>query len=216
MKKTSQALTLVELIVSTVIVSMVVAGVFSAQYALRRMSEAGGRDVASNIQVKAVAESVRMAARSLHGDPGNKGFYFSAATKTFCLRHDTGSPATPWDYTNDNWTCYTQIGAKVYTCEFPSTTVCPASGVCIDPIPAVVDMVCPATTFVGQLATDQFTNAVIPAPEVMANAAAGVYYFEMTFVGRQDPTAATVSLTSKGTDDNPQTVVKIRENAAGF
>ena len=208
MKENSRAVTLVELIISSLIVSMVVAGVFSAEYALRRMNETGAKDATLNIQAQSVAESVRATVRTLHGDisAASNGFYFNQPTKTFCFRHDVLSAGqyTPENYADDDWTCYTQIGVKVYSCERS-----PASA-------------CPNTAFlVGELVSDQFTNAVILAlgPGITTNSATGEYYFQMTFVGRLDPSAgaavAAGSLTA-GTEDNPQTVIKIRENAPGF
>ncbi len=205
MKNISRAFTLVELILAAVIVSIVVAGVFSAEYALRRMNESGAKDVNVNIQVKSIAEAVRGTMRTLHGDLtgacSNHGIYANdSSDNTVCFRHDFGS--TPGVYTDDKWTCYTLVGTSMYTCEKDSATPCSN-----------------ANTFVGQLVGDEFTNAAIPDPTVTCDSTTGEYYFEMTFVGRQEPSAnaaVTAGSLTSGTETNPQVVIKIRENAPGF
>jgi hypothetical protein len=188
---------------------MVVIGVFSADYALRRINETGSQDVSLNIQAKVVAESVRVRARALHGDPLDTGFYRDTGTQTFCFRHDdvSGGVITPNNYTDDMHSCYTQIGTTVYLCEKAAAAACLNTDL-----------------RVGQLVSDQFTKAAIPLPAVTVTAA-GDYYFEMTLVGRLDPSAgaacspaactAGATLTA-GTAANPQVVIKIQENAAGF
>ena len=213
MKIKKSAVTIAELIISTLIVSMVVVGVFSADYALRRMGESGARDVTVNIQTRSVAESVRDSVRKVLGalvqplTSDETGIDISTATKTICFRHDVQDGTgqfTPANNADDNWTCYTQIGTVVHRCEQLVAAACVAA----DPS-------------VGSLVSDQFTHATILAlgPVVTSNPVTGEYFFEMTFVGRQDPSAGaafTAGSLSSGTDTNPQTVIKIRENAAGF
>ena len=208
MKRIRSGVTLVELIISAMIVSMVIAGVFSAEYALRRISESGATNVVTNINVKAVAEAVRASARRLHGDPTtDTGFYFSA--HTLCFRHEdvSGGFITPEKYSDDVNTCYTLIGTDMHTCEHAP-----------DPSPCVI-----SDTVVGQLVSDQFDGASIPLPDVVADPVTGEFYFEMTLVGRKDPAAGVAcspcgigATLTGGTADNPQVVINIRENAAGF
>jgi hypothetical protein len=202
MKKKISAVTLVELIIASLIVSMVVAGVFSAEYALRRTSETGSEDTRTGIQTKALAAIVRSSIRAVHGYIGNTGISTNLGTKTMCFRHDIavlpGPQYSPDNYNDDSWTCYTQIVTNVYRCERT-----PNAGVCTN-----------ADTLVGALASDQFTNGIITAlgPTITTNVATGELSFKMTLVGRKDPTGATANL-GKGTDTNPQSVVNIFESA---
>jgi len=203
MKIKFSAVTLVELIVSTLIVSMVVAGVFSAESPLRRTNENGAGDVQTIVQTKALADGVRAALKNLHGDPANHGITILdpiGTNKTICFRHDNS--ITPNLYTDDNHTCFTQIGTNVYRCEQLPPSAC-----------ANTDLL------VGALVADQFTNAIITAqgPRVILDS--GLYNFEMTFVGRRDPTANAAidpgNILGNGDEANPQAVVRVFETA-GF
>jgi Tfp pilus assembly protein PilV len=201
MKKINSAVTLVELILSTLIVAMVVAGVFAAEYALRRINESGAQDIKTSLKARAVAESVRATVKTLQGDlsQGDNACYTGIVhhpdiSQTLCFRYDMNS--TAGTCTDDTWKCYTQIGVDVYSCirttaSWPTLpTACGASD-----------------TWVGQLASDQFTSGAVPSH--VAKSATGEYYFQMTFIGRDDPSLAK-SMT------NPETRITIRESAPGF
>jgi hypothetical protein len=201
------AVTLVELIIATLIVSMVIAGVFSAEYALRRTNENGSGDTQTAIQTKSLADAVRSAVKALHGDSGNHGITILLPVntqKTICFRHDivVGADFTPADYTDDSHTCFTQIGTTVYRCERLPAAACSN-----------------ADLLVGMLVADQFTNAIITAQGPMVVVVdTGLYAFRMLFVGRRDPAAnaaVTAGSLTSGTDANPQTMVRVFETA-GF
>lgn len=206
----SKAVTLAELIITTLIVSFVLGGVFAADLALRRMDKNASSDTRIMLQVRALAEVIRSSARRVHGDLEDTGFYISKPDKTFCFRYDVGvgTPvqATPEIYTDDNWDCYTQINTDFYRCFFSTQPASPSK--------------CTATdgSFVGGAVTDQFANAAITLPAVIATAA-GDFYFQMTLVNRLDLADSADVVAEKlttGTVANPQVVLQIKENAAGF
>ena len=190
---------------------MVIAGVFAAEYALRRSSERGTDDTRTGIQTKSLAEGVRAAVKNLHGAlaiPPDTGISINLGGKSLCFRHDIavmpGPQFTPDNYNDDSWTCFTQIGTNVYRCE-----KAPAAGLCTN-----------ADLLIGTLVSDQYTNATILAlgPTPITNLVTGECSFKMTLVSRQDPTAGaavTAGNLTAGTDANPQTAVKIYEHA-GF
>lgn len=209
MKRISSAITLVELIIATLIVSMVIAGVFSADYALRRTNENASGDAQTSIQTKSLAEAVRAAVKTAHGElmTPNHPISINIAGRTLCFRQDivVGTMFTPSIYSDDNWTCFTQVGTNVYRCNTGT-----APGTCTS-----------AGLLVGALVADQFTNGTVLAlgPTYVSNAATGECVFGMTFVGRRDPSAnaaITAGALTMGTDANPQTVVRVWENCGGF
>ena len=196
--KKSSAVTLVELIIATLIVSMVVIGVFSAEYALHRTSEMSGGDAQTAVQTKSLAGAVRSSVKMVHGDAVNTGITINLLTKTICFRHDilVAGSYTPANYADDSHTCYTQIGTNVYSCErVPNPAVCTN-----------------ADTLLGALVTDQFSNAVI---QPTSSVTAGLCTFKMILVGQKTPVAAVIAggVPTAGTDVNPQTAVKVFENA---
>ncbi|MEI8011914.1 MAG: hypothetical protein WCI27_05455 [Candidatus Omnitrophota bacterium] len=213
MKYYSSAVTLAELIVASIMVSFMTATIFSMDYGLRRSSNNSFAETSLTIKTKALAEKIRLAVRNVHGTPADTGIVFSNFNNdnaTLCFRHDdlVGGAYTPSIYTDDRWTCFTKPGNPnttydVYSCEgADSNKVCTTSD-----------------TYEGSIVKQMLTDGNIPAPSVTANAATGVYYFEMTIVSRKinnfglDHTGTTLRA---GTTANPQVVVRFRENAGGY
>ena len=209
MKHSSSGVTLTELVVASVIMSMMLAAIWATDYALRLKNKEVSSDAQIFIQTRALAEKIRMSVRSVHGSPQDTGMNVNIGTKTLCFRQDLmiSGAYTPGDYTDDRWVCYTQVagggGTNVYSCTFDgSPGQCTASG-----------------TFEGTVVADAFTNAAIPDPAVTADADAGKLYFEMTVVSRKTPSAGaavTGGVLTSGTTDNPQAYVALRENVGGF
>jgi hypothetical protein len=200
MKIKTSAVTLVELIIATLLVSMVVAGVLSAEYGLRRISENGAGDVQTAIQTKSLADAVRTAIKNLHISPVDHGITILISTRTICFQHDieVSGVFTPADYNDDSHTCFTQIGTSVYRCERSPAASCGNTDL-----------------LVGALVADQFTRAML-RPSL--SKALGVWIFRMVFVGRRNPAegaAITGGALTSGTNANPQTVVNVFEKA-GF
>ncbi len=206
MFKRLRALTLTELIISTIIVSLVVGGVFSAEFAMRSTSKQLTDDIQVYLMTQALADYIRQSVRRTHGDltTGNSGMSVNAGTQTICFRMDVevSGSYTPNIYTDDNWHCFTLIGTNVYACDTGTS-----AGTCA------------AGSFAGTLVSDEFTSPAIPAPQVTANSATGDLYFDITLVSRKDPSVgASVSGSNlaSGSAANPQTVVQFRQRPSGF
>lgn len=200
MWRRSKAVTIAELIITTMIVTIIMAGVFGADLALRRMDKQVSGDTQVTLQTMALAEAIRSSVRSVHGDlagDGN-GIDINAGTNSICFRFDVSN--TPNDFLDDEWDCYTQIGTKFYRCvKNPSD----GPGACAS-----------TDKFVGSAVSDQFTNAATPIT-IYTDSTTGTYLFEMTLVNRLDPTAG-AAVNPKGTLDNPQVIINIKESPAGF
>ncbi len=216
MKKNTQALTLTELIIASVLVSMVIAGVVNTDFAIRRIDKNTNQDSQLSLATTNMAELIRYDVRRTHGyidnalNSAKTGINVDIPNHTVCFRYDiqVAGQYTPKNYADDNWSCYTQPAGNtaVYQCLFNG-----GAGTCTA-----------ADTFVGRLVSDEFSNATIlalPSPQVVANRATGVFYFDMTLVNRADPSAGAHVLAgslTKGILDNPQFSVRIQENIGDF
>ncbi len=209
MSKSLRALTLTELIIATIIVSVVVGGVLAAEYGLRSTGKQVTGDIQVYLMTRALEDYIRQSVKRVHGDltTSNSGISIDVSNKTVCFRRDVevSGTYTPNIYIDDNWHCFTLVGTNVYACDTgTSAGTCDNTG-----------------TFSGTLVSDEFTisSTIIPRPLATTAPTTGDYYFDMTLVNRKDPSAgAAVSgaaLTS-GTAANPQTVVKFRQSPAGF
>jgi len=208
-------MTLVELVVATITMTLVVAGVLAAELAMHSANKQVSDDVKTHIMTRALENYIRQAVRRVHGDisAGSataSGISINTGTRTICFREDVqiSGVYTPQIYTDDNWHCFTLIvnpgvSSNVYSCDTgTSPGTCTAAG-----------------AFSGNLVSDQFTSAAIPAPVRSVNSSTGDFYFDMYLVNRKDPSAgAAVSGTTLtgGTVDNPQTVLHFRQSPSGF
>ncbi len=210
MKVSSSAVTMAELIVASIIVTFMMAAIFSVDYGLRKSGSNVSSEALINIQAQYLVNKIRMSVRSLHGSPSNTGvnIYLNNTNSSLCFRHDVqvSGAFTPEIYTDDNWTCFSKPGdldqTAVYSCELTAVGTCTTGG-----------------TFEGYVVKDMFTHANIADPVLVADGATGEYYFQMTVVGRKTPSAgAAVSAgaLTAGTTDNPQVSITFRENAGGY
>ena len=209
MRKRPLGITLAELIIATMLMSFVLAGVFAADLAVRRIDKMSAINSLVYLQTSALAEAVRSDIKQVHGyidnglDSTKTGVFIDIPNQTFCFRQD-GNPESPANFSDDTWACYTQIpaGTNVYRCIAATPAACASTD-----------------TFYGQLVSDQFTNAVIPPPSVTANQSTGVIYFSMLFVGRKVPSAGAdvnAGLLKVGTVDNPQVTYYLKENVGSY
>jgi hypothetical protein len=208
MKINARALSLAELIVSTFLVSIVVLTIAATDYSLRRMDKNSTSDTKLLFQLNALSESIRLDVKRVHGYAGDTGITVDTANQTICFRYDAPEPTdyTPQTYTDDHWSCYTQLASdtRVFQCTFDGASG--PTGQC-----AATD------TYVGSLVTDQFTNTLITNASIpkVTNTADGTFYFRMLLVGRDDPSvgaAVNAGALTKGTSDNPQVLNLLQEN----
>ncbi len=203
-------MTLVELVVATITMTLVVAGVLAAELAMHSANKQVSDDVKTHIMTRALENYIRQAVRRVHGDisAGSataSGISINTGTRTICFRRDyeVAGVYTPHIYSDDHWYCFTLIGTDVYSCDSGTSAAACTAG----------------DTFVGTLVNDEFSSAAIPTPVRSVNSSTGDFYFDMYLVNRKDPSAgAAVSGTTLtgGTVDNPQTVLHFRQSPSGF
>ena len=210
MRSFSSAITLAELIVASIIVTFMMAAIFSVDYGLRKSGNNVSSEALINIQAQYLVNKIRRSVRSLHGTPSDTGvnIYLNNTNSSLCFRHDVqvAGAFTPDIYSDDNWTCFSKPGnlnqTAIYSCELMAVGTCTAGD-----------------TFEGYVVKDMFTDANIADPVLVASAATGEYYFQMTVVGRRTPSAGvnvSAGVLTSGTTDNPQVRITFRENAGGY
>ena len=125
-----------ELLIATMVVGIIMLGVASSDFAVRKMAQGQGLrtvlDLNTRVLIEHTAKNVSMAT----GDKNNIGFSSSAggtdlnvtagavpANNYFCIREDMDNagnpnplPGTPTDYSDDHWRCYSDVGNVLYTC----------------------------------------------------------------------------------------------------
>lgn len=214
MRSSLRGITLSELLIATLIVSIMVVGIMSTDYAIRRIDRDSSRDTTLSLQTAALAEQYRQAAIKAIGDAQNTGIRISPTqddeTNFICFRHDDEANPTPSNYNDDTWQCFTRlssdgssVGVDVFTC-----TMSAAYGPRECERASTPDL--SNVHFVGRLVTDVFIiNALKPDVEAPSfDIPPGM--FSLQLISRVDPTAGTEPANwPNGTDSNPQVVTKI-------
>ena len=171
-------ITLVELVISMVIITMISGGIFTALYAVQKMDSDATHRAALSMRVQAVAQHIRNNALRMHGDKTTPGWASLNASVVvdgdnyFCFRQ--GVSATPRDYSNDKWACYSMLKpggtrTELYFCaNLAAATKCLATD-----------------QWLGSLALNTFNDAASPTTTARAptfNLAQGL--FSVTIVSR--------------------------------
>ncbi len=205
MRLSSDGLTLSELIITTFIVSIMIVGIMSTDFAIRRMDRDSHRDTALSMQMLALAENFRQSALSANGDKNDPGILIdnsSTNANYICFRHDIKPPGTPTpnDYTDDNFECFSRlnddgssVGVNVKACQ---RTAAAGAGACVS-----------TDRYIGRVVTDAFTNNP-PIIEPSFDLTTGIFHVQL--IGRVDPSAgADTTNWPNGSDDNPQVVIQL-------
>jgi Tfp pilus assembly protein PilE len=110
----NRGITLAELLISTIIVGIMLGGIFSSYYTLQIMDRGASRRTAVAMGLQAIAEHMRHNAALAHGTVitvAEEGFKFRdnpGNDNYICMRQDVN--ATPGNLNDDRWACYTMIG----------------------------------------------------------------------------------------------------------
>ncbi len=138
-----KALSLTELVVSSILVSVVMLGVVSFTYAIKQIQDSTSRSAILSAQTATAMSYIRKDAESAVGDLGGTELLNDAnrtigngvreADGTICFRHDT--LRTPYNYSDDTWDCYNLTGTdntdtKLYRCANVPAAKVPYSGSC--------------------------------------------------------------------------------------
>jgi prepilin-type N-terminal cleavage/methylation domain-containing protein len=103
-----KAMTLTELLVASILISIVMIGAVSIDYAIRRSRNSISSSTLMATQISAAMKQITRDAGLAVGDITNPGIVFDNTLDdiNICFRID--SPGTPGNYTDDTWTCYSQ------------------------------------------------------------------------------------------------------------
>jgi hypothetical protein len=184
--KNKQAITLIELLVATISVSIIMLGVVSIDQALRQSHKSTSRNSLVSMRTSAMMLNITKVAQGATGDKSSQGIDLSLAN-TLCVRNEVAVSPTPGDYTDDRWICYTKSSFDLLMCTgLVSPQVC-------------------AGTSIGQLVNITFTWVDQPG-----STGSGDFYLEVTITNRYDPAA------TKDTFDNPEIILTTRISPLAF
>lgn len=99
-------MTLTELLVATAMVGVIIVGVMSADYAIRRMQNTSSSDYYLTARASSVMLHLTRDALRAVGDAGDQGIEYddTGAERGICFRYDDQN--TPEDYSDVLWNCY--------------------------------------------------------------------------------------------------------------
>ena len=152
-----RAMTLTELLVSTIIIGIIMIGVVSSDSAVRKNAQNQNASTLLTLNTRAVVNAIINNASLISGYKNDQGY--SPTANGFCFRQDING--TPVDYSDDQWMCYTVLASNLRNCV---KTAASGPGSC--------------------LSSDKLVGAVVsvtPAFDAVANV------FSVTIVNRADP-----------------------------
>lgn len=116
----SSGLTLMELLISIIIVGVIMMGVVSSDYAIRKHSDSATNSASASINLQGYVAHILNNASLAIGNAADKGILIGAEiadVNSFCIR----IASTP------TWRCYTGLGAgSLYTCTKAAAGTCTA------------------------------------------------------------------------------------------
>ncbi|MCA9398688.1 MAG: prepilin-type N-terminal cleavage/methylation domain-containing protein [Candidatus Omnitrophica bacterium] len=126
-------LTLTELLVASIMIAIVMVGVASFGSSITGMQASSGRAGLVGLSTVSALAQLRADIESAVGDSSSMGVVSgkSEANGQLCLRQEGGSPATPDDYTDDTWVCYTHVNSyDIFRCDGLASAVtdCTSTG----------------------------------------------------------------------------------------
>jgi prepilin-type N-terminal cleavage/methylation domain-containing protein len=101
-----KGLTLTELLVASILIGIVMAGVVSYSFSIKQFQDSTNKSTVLAARVAAAMSFITKDASLAVGDATNPGIltYSSGNRRSICFRHDI--LGTPNDYADDNWVCY--------------------------------------------------------------------------------------------------------------
>ena len=107
-------LTLTELVIASILVGIVMVGIFSVDFALRGSRAAASDDSLLAMKTWATMEHISKNAKLAVGNIVNPGVAAASGNNYLCFRQDTAT--TPDDYSDDIWRCYSRFSNNIHTC----------------------------------------------------------------------------------------------------
>lgn len=116
--KETAAVTLTELLIATMIFSIVMLGAFSVDFALRQSQQSTSRNALVAMRTAATMLHIVRNAQLATGSQNNLGIRTDLFPSTLCIR--TEDPLNrnpdPSSYADDIWTCYTRTNNDIRAC----------------------------------------------------------------------------------------------------
>ena len=152
-----RALTLTELLIATTIVGIIMMGVVSSDYAVRKSFQSQSADALLSLHTRVIVNDIIKNAALASGYKNDLGIRTLDANN-FCIRQDPKNLPTPMDYSDDPWVCYTTVpNSALYTCAKPAGAVPPAACATSDQKLGAVVSVAPSF----DPATDTFSVTIV-------------------------------------------------------
>lgn len=123
--KQKKALSLTELLVSSVLIGIVMVGVAAFSLATKQTRDSTSRATVLSIQTAAALNFITADAMRAVGDNANRGVVTGTqgTERSICFRHDVNDPTS---YADDTWQCYFSNATLLYRCTAPTAGVPPA------------------------------------------------------------------------------------------
>lgn len=110
----TEGMTLIELVIAAVLVTIVLAGALSVEYSLRTARKTASQDALLAMRTSAVMSQLTRDAALATGDARYPGMIDYEGG--FCFRQDLNDPQTPGQYGDDSWACYMFSPPSLYRC----------------------------------------------------------------------------------------------------
>ncbi len=165
----TRAITLTELLISTIIIGIIMIGVVSSDYAVRKNSQNQNAGTLLTLNTRVLVNAIINNASLMSGYKNDQG-YSSTTANSFCIRQDYNysvSPPvpnnSPVDYSDDYWACYTFSSNSLYTCIKPpgaiSASSCSAGDQGYKSLGGTVGI--PSSSFGFDVASDVFSVIIV-------------------------------------------------------
>lgn len=111
--KNTRAVTLTELIISSVLVGIIMIGIVSFNFAMKRIEESSSKNSILSVQAATFLAMIKKDAQKAIGDVTNSGVrtFESGNDRCICFRHDEDND--PNNYNGDVWKCYFKRNANL-------------------------------------------------------------------------------------------------------
>ena len=119
-----RGITLTELLIATIVVGIIMLGVASSDFAVRKNTKNQSAGALLTLNTRSIIEHISKNASMATGMKNDQGFYnvtgAAVAAGNFCIRQDIDISGnflnTSGDYNDDNWKCYTVAANNITTC----------------------------------------------------------------------------------------------------
>lgn len=201
--QSQKAVTLMELLVAAISVSIIMVAVVSIDQALRQSHKGTSANALASMRASAIMLHITKNTQEATGDKLQKGILTptdpGGIVDTLCVRKEdpATSPPTPGVYTDDIWVCYTLSGNNIYFCQGS---------------PGGIPAACGGPTVVGTVINNPLDSPGTKGftAQLVDNPTTGEFYVEVSIITRYDPAGI------QDTFDNPEIRLTSRISPPAF